>query len=65
MAENAKLIEALKLPHYNVGYFNEEQREFICEIVREWLSYHECECVYGDYLEGYNDLLKDLKADLK
>jgi hypothetical protein len=54
------LYEKLELPYSTVGYmFNEGQKEWICKTVGEWLSY------YGDYLQGYNDLLEHLKADLK
>jgi len=61
------LYEKLELPYSTVGYmFNEGQKEWICKIVGEWLSYYGYDGSYcGDYLQGYNDLLEHLKADLK
>jgi uncharacterized membrane protein YjdF len=46
--------------------FNKQQKEWICEIVKEWISQYKCDYVScAEYLQGYNALMETLKANLK
>jgi len=59
------LYDALELPYLTNGYmFNKQQKEWICEIVKEWLPPEVIEDG-EEYHNGWNDCLKLMRLNLK
>ena len=60
------LYDALQLPSYTNGYhFNEDQKDWICDIVKEWMSQYTHNVMTGEYLKGYEECLTVLEENLK
>jgi hypothetical protein len=59
------LYDALELPYLTNGYmFNKQQKEWICEIVKEWLPPEVIEDG-EEYHRGWDNCIKYLKENLK
>ena len=60
------LYDALELPYFTNGYlFNEGQKDWICNIVKEWMSQYTHNVMTGEYLKGYEECLTVLEENLK
>ena len=60
------LYDALQLPSYTNGYhFNEDQKDWICDIVKEWMSQYADNVMCGEYKKGYEYCLTVLEENLK
>ena len=60
------LYDALQLPSYTNGYhFNEDQKDWICDIVKSWMSQYADNVMTGEYLKGYEECLTVLEENLK
>jgi hypothetical protein len=64
--EPQTLYDALELPNCAYGYyFSEEQKDWICNIVKEWMSQYTHNVMTGEYLKGYEECLTVLEENLK
>ena len=65
------LYDALQCPlHINGYHFNEDQKDWICEVVEEWLPKEQSAAgsqnVDVEFLvDGFNDCLKEIKGKLR
>ena len=60
------LYDALQLPSYTNGYhFNEDQKDWICDIVKEWMSQYADNVLRGECKKGYEYCLLVLEENLK
>ena len=60
------LYDALQCPLYINGYhFNEDQKDWICDIVKEWMSQYADNVMCGEYKKGYEYCLTVLEENLK
>ena len=60
------LYDALQLPSYTNGYhFNEDQKDWICDIVKEWMSQYADNVLRGECMKGYEYCLAVLEENLK
>ena len=60
------LYDALQCPlHINGYHFNEDQKDWICDIVKEWMSQYADNVMCGEYKKGYEYCLAVLEENLK
>ena len=60
------LYDALQCPlHINGYHFNEDQKDWICDIVKEWMSQYADNVMCGEYKKGYEYCLTVLEENLK
>ena len=60
------LYDALQCPlHINGYHFNEDQKDWICDIVKEWMSQYADNVMCGEYKKGYEYCLLVLEENLK
>ena len=60
------LYDALQCPlHINGYHFNEDQKDWICDIVKEWMSQYADNVMCGEYKKGYEYCLSVLEENLK
>ena len=60
------LYDALQCPlHINGYHFNEDQKDWICDIVKEWMSQYADNVMCGEYKKGYEYCLTILEENLK
>ena len=60
------LYDAIELSNYTYGYyFSEEQKDWICNIVKEWMSQYTHNVMTGEYLKGYEECMLVLEENLK
>ena len=60
------LYDSLQCPlHINGYHFNEDQKDWICDIVKEWMSQYADNVMCGEYKKGYEYCLAVLEENLK
>ena len=60
------LYDALQCPlHINGYHFNEDQKDWICDIVKRWMSQYADNVMCGEYKKGYEYCLTVLEENLK
>ena len=60
------LYDALQCPlHINGYHFNEDQKDWICDIVKEWMSQYADNVLRGECKKGYEYCLLVLEENLK
>ena len=64
--EPQTLYDALQCPLYINGYhFTEDQKDWICDIVKEWMSQYADNVLRGECMKGYEYCLAVLEENLK